>query len=147
MFACTGILFNHESPLRPARFVTQKIIHAVQRIAHGSSEKLTLGKLDIARDWGWAPEYVEAMWLMLQQEKPQDFVIATGNTITLEEFVDTAFKTANLHWRDHVEQDPSLLRPTDILLSRADPGKALRELGWVAQVQGAEVARKMYQSI
>jgi GDPmannose 4,6-dehydratase len=147
LFACTGILFNHESPLRPERFVTQKIIHSVRRIAEGSQDKLSLGRLDISRDWGWAPEYVEAMWLMLQQDKPQDFVIATGTTITLEEFVKAAFDQAGLNWRDHVIQDPGLLRPTDLPVGRADPRKAMTELGWKAATQGVKVAEKMYQLI
>ena len=147
LFACTGILFNHESPLRPERFVTQKIIHAVRRIASGSTEKLKLGRLDISRDWGWAPEYVEAMWLMLQQEVPQDFVIATGNTISLQDFVDAAFKQANLRWRDHVIQDPNLFRPTDLAIGCADPSKAEKELGWKASTRGVDVVNKMYQSI
>ena len=147
LFACTGILFNHESPLRPERFVTQKIIRAVKRIAQGSKEKLKLGRLDISRDWGWAPEYVEAMWLMLQQDKPQDFVIATGTTITLEEFVKTAFEQANLNWKDHVIQDPSLFRPTDLTIGRADPSMAQKLLGWKASTQGAEVVKKMFQSL
>jgi GDPmannose 4,6-dehydratase len=146
LFACTGILFNHESPLRPERFVTQKIIHAVKRIAAGSTEKLKLGRLDIARDWGWAPEYVEAMWLMLQQKKPEDFVIATGNTITLEDFVRTAFEEAGLSWREYVTQDLSLLRPADLKISRADPQRASKELGWKASLHGMEVVRKMYHS-
>ncbi|QWE10855.1 GDP-mannose 4,6-dehydratase [Polynucleobacter sp. es-EL-1] len=145
LFACTGILFNHESPLRPERFVTQKIIRAVKRIAQGSDEKLELGRLDIARDWGWAPEYVEAMWLMLQQEAPQDFVIATGTTMTLEDFVKTAFEQVKLNWRDHVVQDPSLFRPTDLAIGNADPSSALRELGWKATTCGAKVVEKMYQ--
>lgn len=147
LFACTGILFNHESPLRPERFVTQKIIRAVKRIAQGSVEKLKLGRLDIARDWGWAPEYVEAMWLMLQQDLPQDYVIATGTTITLEEFVKTAFEQANLNWRDHVIQDSSLFRPTDLAIGRADPSKALQQLNWKASTQGIEVVKQMYQSL
>lgn len=147
LFACTGILFNHESPLRPERFVTQKIICAVKRIAEGSVEKLKLGRLDIARDWGWAPEYVEAMWLMLQQDLPQDYVIATGTTITLEEFVKTAFEQANLNWRDHVIQDSSLFRPTDLAIGRADPSKALQQLNWKASTQGVEVVKQMYQSL
>ena len=147
LFACTGILFNHESPLRPERFVTQKIIRAVKRIAEGSDEKLKLGRLDIARDWGWAPEYVEAMWLMLQQSKPEDFVIATGTTITLEEFVKTAFDQAGLNWKNYVIQDPSLFRPTDLEIGRADPSKALNVLGWGASTHGGEVVQKMYQSL
>ncbi|WP_114651936.1 GDP-mannose 4,6-dehydratase [Polynucleobacter necessarius] len=147
LFACTGILFNHESPLRPERFVTQKIIRAVKCIAQGNNEKLKLGRLDIARDWGWAPEYVEAMWLMLQQEQPQDFVIATGTTITLEEFVKTAFEQANLNWQDHVVQDPSFFRPTDLAIGKADPSYALKMLGWKASTCGAKVVEKMYQSL
>lgn len=147
LFACTGILFNHESSLRPERFVTQKIIRAVKRIAQGSQEQLKLGRLDIARDWGWAPEYVEAMWLMLQQDKPEDFVIATGTTITLEEFVKTAFEQANLNWKDFVVQDPTLFRPTELAIGRADPSKANQVLAWKASTQGAEVVKKMYQSI
>lgn len=147
LFACTGILFNHESPLRPARFVTQKIIHSVKAIAQGSQDKLCLGRLDISRDWGWAPEYVEAMWLMLQQDKPEDFVIATGTTITLEEFVSAAFEQAGLNWKDHVIQDKSLFRPTDLAIGRADSSKALNGLGWKASTIGIQVVQKMYQSI
>ena len=147
LFACTGILFNHESALRPERFVTQKIVRAVKRIAQGSTEKLKLGRLDIARDWGWAPEYVEAMWLMLQQEKPQDFVIATGVTMSLEDFVQAAFEQAGLNWRGYVEQDPALFRPTDLAVGRADPTKAYRELGWKATTTGVAVVNKMYELI
>ena len=147
LFACTGILFNHESALRPERFVTQKIVRAVKRIAQGSTEKLKLGRLDIARDWGWAPEYVEAMWLMLQQEKPHDFVIATGVTMSLEEFVQAAFAEAGLNWRHYVEQDPALFRPTDLAMGRADPAKADRELGWNATTKGVDVVKKMYELI
>lgn len=147
LFACTGILFNHESPLRPERFVTQKIVRSVKRIAEGGREKLRLGRLDIARDWGWAPEYVEAMWLMLQQDKPQDFVIATGSTITLEEFVAAAFEQAGLDWRDHILQDANLFRPTDLGISCADPASALQKLGWRASISGSDVVRKMYQAL
>ena len=147
LFACTGILFNHESPLRPERFVTQKIIRAVKRIAQGSNEKLKLGRLDIARDWGWAPEYVDAMWRMLQHDRAQDYVIATGTTMTLEEFVKTAFDEASLNWRDYVIQDPSLFRPTDLAIGRADPSKAAMVLHWQASIRGTDVVKKMYQSI
>ncbi|MCM0028597.1 MAG: GDP-mannose 4,6-dehydratase [Polynucleobacter sp.] len=147
LFACTGILFNHESPLRPECFVTQKIIHAVKRIAQGSNEKLKLGRLDIARDWGWASEYVDAMWRMLQQDHAQDYVIATGTTITLEEFVKAAFDEANLNWQDYVIQDPSLFRPTDLAIGCADPSKAANALHWKASTQGVDVVKKMYQSI
>ena len=147
LFACTGILFNHESSLRPERFVTQKIVRAVKRISEGSKEVLKLGCLDISRDWGWAPEYVEAMWLMLQQNTPEDFVIATGTTITLEDFVKTAFEQANLQWQDHVIQDPALFRPTDLAVGSADCSKASQDLGWHASTKGVDVVKKMYQSI
>lgn len=143
LFACTGILFNHESPLRPERFVTQKIISAARRIANGSSEKLQLGRLDIARDWGWAPEYVLAMWLMLQQDSPDDYVIATGQTHTLETFVSEAFTAFDLDWRHHVEQNVELFRPADLLISRADPSKAEDKLGWKAKFGLSEVIRGM----
>lgn len=143
LFACTGILFNHESPLRPERFVTQKIISAARRIADGSSETLYLGALDIARDWGWAPEYVEAMWCMLQQPEADDFVIATGETHTLEEFVDQVFSQLGLDWRDHVRQSEEFMRPTDLKISRADPSKARRVLGWEPKMKMADVIREM----
>ena len=132
LFACTGILFNHESPLRPERFVTQKIIQAAKRIAAGSTEKLHLGNISIARDWGWAPEYVEAMWRILQQDRPEDFVVATGETHTLEEFVAEAFNCVGLDWRDHVVTDQSLLRPSEIMVSCGNPAKAKKVLGWQA---------------
>jgi GDPmannose 4,6-dehydratase len=147
LFTCTGILFNHESPLRPERFVTQKIIHAVKRIADGGIEKLKLGRLDISRDWGWAPEYVEAMWLMLQRDKPEDYVVATGSPITLEDFVRAAFGCAGLNWQDYVIQDEKLFRPADASISFGNPSKAFEKLGWKAANQGAEVAKKMYKSI
>jgi GDPmannose 4,6-dehydratase len=147
LFACTGILFNHESPLRPERFVTKKIVLAASRIAAGSSEKLKLGRLDIARDWGWAPEYVEAMWLMLQQDKPSDFVVATGQTNTLEDFVSEAFLIHGLNWKDHVIQDSNLLRPSDILISRANPAKASQVLGWTAKTMMKGVVEKMMQNL
>jgi GDPmannose 4,6-dehydratase len=145
LHACTGILFNHESPLRPERFVTQKIISAARRIAAGSSEKLHLGNISIARDWGWAPEYVEAMWRILQQDEPDDFVVATGETNTLEEFVAEAFKTAGLDWREHVVSDQTLLRPSEIMVSRANPAKAEQRLGWEARYRMRDVVRMMVQ--
>lgn len=143
LFACTGILFNHESPLRPERFVTQKIVRAAHRIASGSKEKLLLGNISIARDWGWSAEYVVAMWLMLQQKTPQDFVIATGKTNTLESFVATVFNLLGLNWRDHVISDPSLLRPSDIMVSKGDPTKAEEILGWQADNLMPDVAKLM----
>lgn len=132
LFACTGILFNHESPLRPERFVTKKIIKSACRIAAGSPEKLHLGNISIARDWGSAEEYVEAMWKMLQQSLPEDFVIATGETNTLEDFVSEVFETVGLDWRDHVISDPTLLRPSEIMVSRGNPAEAINKLGWRA---------------
>jgi GDPmannose 4,6-dehydratase len=143
LYACTGILFNHESPLRPHRFVTQKIVQAVKRIAAGSDEKLTLGRMDISRDWGWAPDYVEAMWLMLQQESPDDYVIATGETITLQDFVDSAFRFHKLNWQDFVIHDASLFRPTDIVISRANPTKVWEVLKWKAKIKAELVIRAM----
>lgn len=146
LFACSGILFNHESPLRPERFVTKKIVAAACRIAAGSGEKLRLGNLSIQRDWGWAPEYVKAMWLMLQQDKPEDFVVATGKTHSLEEFAAAAFDQLNLDWRNHVEVDATLLRPADIDAGRADPSKAAQTLGWQAQHTMPDVVRMMVQA-
>lgn len=143
LFACTGILFNHESPLRPERFVTRKIIKAACHIAAGGNEKLQLGNISIARDWGLAPEYVEAMWRLLQQETPTDYVIATGETNTLEHFVAEAFTQLGLDWRDHVATDPSLLRPSEIMISRGNPEKAHRELGWRAEQRMKDVIRIM----
>ena len=133
LFGCSGILFNHESPLRPARFVTRKIVSAACRIAAGSQEILYMGNIDIKRDWGWAPEYVEAMWLMLQQDKPSDYVIATGQCHSLEAFLSIAFDTVGLNWKDHVKIDTSLFRPTDISIGRGNPAKAELQLGWKAQ--------------
>ncbi|MGB9150209.1 MAG: GDP-mannose 4,6-dehydratase [Burkholderiales bacterium] len=146
LFACTGILFNHESPLRPERFVTQKIISAARRIANGSKDKLSLGNIKIQRDWGWAPEYVEAMYLMLQQPKPDDYIIATGNTHSLEEFVACAFECVNLNWQEHVVIDNQLLRPTDLLITRANPGKAFTTLGWKAHLSMNETIRLMMEN-
>jgi GDPmannose 4,6-dehydratase len=143
LYACSGILFNHESPLRPERFVTQKIVSAVRNIADGATEKLRLGNLSIQRDWGWAPEFVEAMWLMLQQDTPEDFVIGTGQTASLENFVATAFDCAGLDWREHVIHDPALARPTDLEVSRCDAAKAAYVLGWQPKVYMKEVVRKM----
>lgn len=143
LFACTGILFNHESPVRPDRFVTQKITQAALRIAAGSKEKLNLGNTSIARDWGWAPEYVEAMWLMLQQEKPDDFVIATGETHTLQEFVAEIFSSVGLDWLEHVNSDPGLLRPSEIMVSRSNPVRAANALGWRARYKMKDVARML----
>jgi GDPmannose 4,6-dehydratase len=143
LLACSGILFNHESPLRPARFVTKKIVSAACRIAGGSREKLHLGNIAIQRDWGWAPDYVEAMWLMVQQAQPDDFVIATGESHSLEEFVDTAFAQVGLDWRDHVVIDPALFRPTEIAISRGNPRKSRETFGWQARYKMKEVVTLM----
>jgi GDPmannose 4,6-dehydratase len=146
LFACSGILFNHESPLRPQRFVTQKIVAAVSRIAQGSQEKLYLGNVEIKRDWGWAPEYVEAMYKILQQEEPDDYVIATGESYTLEEFVVAAFDSVGLNWQDYVITDKSLFRPTDLAVSRGNPAKAREKLGWQAQYKMPDIVRMMVQA-
>ncbi len=143
LFACSGILFNHESPLRPERFVTQKIVAAACRIAEGSGEKLRLGNTSVQRDWGWAPEYVEAMWLMLQQDKPEDFIVATGATFALQDLVQEVFACLDLDWQDHVELNPDLLRPTDIMVSLANPAKAEQKLGWKARFVMPDVAGMM----
>ena len=147
LHACSGILFNHESPLRPSRFVTQKIIGAAWRIANGSTERLQLGRLDIARDWGWAPEYVVAMHRMLQQDTPSDYVIATGHTHTLEQFVETAFCQLGLDWRAHVEQRQELMRPNELTVSRADPSLAAAHLQWQARSSMAQVVSKMIDAL
>lgn len=143
LYACTGILFNHESPLRPARFVTQKIVQTAARIALGSAEILTLGNIDIHRDWGWAPDYVQAMWLMLQQPAAQDFVIATGRTVSLAYFIERAFAYFKLDWRQHTQSDSSLFRPSDIRFGAGDPALAARLLGWRAQSDVDEVVDRM----
>lgn len=146
LFACSGILFNHDSPLRPKRFVTQKIVDAACRIAQGSQEKLYLGNIAIQRDWGWAPEYVEAMYLMLQHQEPGDYVIATGESRKLEDFVAAAFACVGLDWQEHVVTDASLLRPTDLAISKGNPAKANLKLGWRAQSKMNEVVQMMVQA-
>ena len=146
LFACTGILFNHESPLRPPRFVTRKIISTACRIASGSSEKLKLGNISIARDWGWAPEYVDAMWRMLQLDAPDDFVIATGKMRKLADFILLAFSSLGLDWQEHVETDPTLFRPSDILMGVGDPAKALKILGWQARSPLEDIVRMMVEA-
>ncbi|MEZ5942722.1 MAG: GDP-mannose 4,6-dehydratase [Planctomycetaceae bacterium] len=147
LFACSGILSNHESPLRPERFVTQKIVTAACRIAEGTQRSMTLGNLQISRDWGWAPEYAEAMYLMLQQDSADDFLIATGESHTLEEFVASAFAEVGLDWNDHVESDASLFRPSDIAMSQMNPAKALRELSWEAKIRMPEVVSRMVKAV
>ena len=139
LFACSGILFNHESSLRPERFVTQKIVRAACRIAKGRQEKLEVGNLNVERDWGWAPEYVDAIWRMLQQEEAEDYIVATGISCTLLEFITAVFAEFNLNWEEHVVVNEAFFRPSDILQSRAKPDKAKRILGWSAKSSYKEV--------
>jgi GDPmannose 4,6-dehydratase len=143
LFACTGILFNHESPQRPTRFVTRKIVSTAVRIARGSKEKLMLGRTDICRDWGWAPEYVDAMWRMLQQKKPDDYVVATGEEHSLQQFVAETFRQLGLDWKKHVKPDPSLCRPSDIKRSCGNAAKARHRLGWQPKVRFEGLIRRL----
>jgi len=145
LYACTGILFNHESPLRPLRFVTRKIIRTAVNIAKGSGEKLTLGNMTIQRDWGWSPEYVDAMWRMLQIDKAEDFVIATGESNSLEAFVASVFDQLDLDWHQHVIQDPLLFRPSEIRYNCGNASKAKQILDWEAKKRMQDVIREMIQ--
>lgn len=146
IFACSGILFNHESTLRPQRFVTKKIIKNACDIKKGTKDKLTLGNINIKRDWGYAPEYAEAMFLMLQQVNPDDYVISTGNTISLKEFTKITFDYLELEMDDHIIIDESLIRPTDIIFSKGNPFKANSMLKWKARTNVNELIRLMIQS-
>jgi len=141
LYACSGILFNHESPLRPERFVTKKIALAAARIARGLQKELALGNTAISRDWGWAPEYVEAMHAMLQLDKPEDFVIATGYSCSLQEFVEVAFRQFGLEPERYLKIDKSLFRPTEIAVGRGDPSKAASVLKWQAKIKMPQVAK------
>lgn len=143
LYACSGILSNHESPLRPARFVTRKIVSTACRIAAGSGERLSLGSTNVVRDWGWAEEYVDAMWRMLQQDEPGDFVIATGKSFSLQDFTAQVFAELGLDHTEHVDTNPGLFRPSDILYSRTDPSKARELLDWQADMAMPEVVRAM----
>jgi GDPmannose 4,6-dehydratase len=143
LFACSGILFNHESPRRGETFVTRKITRAVARIKTGRQEKLYLGNLDAKRDWGYAKEYVEAMWLMLQQAKPDDYVVATGQTNSVRDFLEEAFSYVDLDWRKHVELDTKYLRPAEVDYLIGDAGKAKRAFGWEPKVTFKELVRLM----
>ena len=143
LFACNGIMFNHESPRRGETFVTRKITRAATRIKLGLQEKLYLGNLDANRDWGFAGDYVEAMWLMLQQDKPDDYVIATGRSHSVKEFVAEVFSYLDLDWADHVEIDPRYLRPSEVDLLQGDASKARRVLGWEPKVGFKDLARMM----
>lgn len=146
MFACSGILFNHESPLRPSRFVTSKIVRAACRIYKGSKEKLHLGNISVERDWGWAPEFVDAMWRMLQQDEPDDYVVATGQTNPLQDFIQEVFSALDLNWRNHVQHNPTLFRPTDIQVSVANTEKAEKQLDWKAQYLMKDVTKMMVEA-
>lgn len=143
LFACSGILFNHESPRRGETFVTRKITRAVARIRAGRQAKLYLGNREARRDWGYAPEYVEAIWLIMQQDQPDDYVLGTGEAHSVQEFVEEAFGYAELDWRDHVEVDARYFRPADVAFLRADPSKAREKLGWAPKVTFAELVRIM----
>jgi len=141
--ACSGLLFNHESPLRPERFVTKKIIKTVIAISRGLTDKLNLGNLNVKRDWGWAPEYVEAMWRMLQHEQAEDFVIATGKMYSLEQFVEYTFSKFDLDWQQYTSFDNDLKRPTDVSVSVGNPAKAKSLLGWAASIDMYGVIDRM----
>jgi GDPmannose 4,6-dehydratase len=145
LFICNGILFNHESPRRGETFVTRKITRAAGRIAEGLQETLYLGNLDARRDWGFAGDFVEAMWLMLQQEQPDDYVIATGESHAVREILDVAFGELALDWRKHVELDPRYLRPLEVDVLEGDAAKARERLGWRPRVPFAELVRMMVQ--
>jgi GDPmannose 4,6-dehydratase len=146
MYVCTGILSNHDSPLRPRRFVTSKIIHAVASIALGRDVRISLGNLNIERDWGWAPEYVEAIAMMLEQPKAEDYIIATGQSHTLTQFVESAFDLIGKDWTTYVSIDQHLMRPTDILWNKVDPAKAANRIGWKAKNGMKEVISMMLES-
>ena len=146
LYAVNGILSNHESPLRPERFVRRKVISAACRIKAGSQTTLKLGNLEIHRDWGWAPEYVDDMWRMLQLDEPEDFAVGTGEAYSLESFVSTAFAALDLEWRDHVTLDNSLWRPAEILFNKVNAAKAFAKLGWKAKSTMPSVVRMMLES-
>jgi GDPmannose 4,6-dehydratase len=146
IFACSGILFNHESPRRGETFVTRKITRAATRIKLGLQKKLYLGNLDAKRDWGFAGDYVEAMWLMLQQDKPEDYVIATGKTYSIKDFLTESFTQLNLDWHDYVEFDSRYLRPAEVDLLLGDSSKAKRQLGWTPKTTFEELVKMMIDS-
>jgi GDPmannose 4,6-dehydratase len=143
MFACSGILFNHESPLRGKEFVSRKVTDGVARIKHGLQDKLMLGNLDAQRDWGFAGDYVEAMWLMLNQREPDDYVIATGVKHSVRDLVELAFRHVGLDWHDHVEVDQALFRPADVNTLCGDASKARAKLGWVPKVTFEQLVAMM----
>ncbi|MFY0802951.1 GDP-mannose 4,6-dehydratase [Peribacillus frigoritolerans] len=143
MYACSGILFNHESPRRGIDFVTRKITDAVAKIKLGFQDKLHLGNIDSKRDWGFAGDYVKAMWLMLQQDEPDDYVIATGETHTVKEFVEIAFEHVGLNWKEHVVQDPQFMRPAEVDILLGDPSKAKQKLKWEPQINFEQLVKMM----
>jgi GDPmannose 4,6-dehydratase len=146
MFCCNGILFNHESPRRGIEFVTKKITDGVARIHAGRSKELRLGNLDAKRDWGYAADYVEAMWLMLQQDAPDDYVVATGESHSVREFVEMAFSSVGLDWRDHVKMDERFMRPAEVPELRGDASKAREALGWAAKTSFEELVEMMVEA-
>jgi GDPmannose 4,6-dehydratase len=146
LFACSGILFNHESPRRGKEFVSRKVTDGVARIACGLATELRLGNLDARRDWGFAGDYVEAMWLMLQQDSPGDYVIATGNTHSVRELVEVAFAVADLDWTQHIIVDPMLRRPAEVELLQGDASKARRQLGWKPTVSFHDLIQMMVKA-
>src|SRR5262249_18533061 len=143
LFACSGILFNHESPRRGREFVTRKVSEGVARIALGQATELTIGTLDARRDWGFAGDYVDAMWRMLQQPTPGDYVVATGEAHSVRDLLATAFGVVGLDWHQHVRQDPALLRPAEVEHLVGDASKARRELGWAPRVGFAALVEMM----
>ena len=146
MFACNGILFNHESPRRGETFVTRKITRALARIVAGQQDKIYMGNLDAKRDWGYAKDYVKAMWLMLQQDEPDDYVVATGETYSVRDFLDIAFGRVNLNWQDYVAFDERYLRPAEVELLIGDPTKAKTKLGWAPSVTFTELVHLMVEA-
>ena len=147
MFNCCGILFNHESERRGKQFVTRKISDGVAQIVPGLSDHITLGNLDAKRDWGYAPDYVESMWLMLQQDRPDDFVIATGETHSIREFLDAAFDVVDIsNWEKYVKQDPRFMRPAEVDVLRGDASKAKYELGWTPKTDFQKLVKNMVES-
>jgi GDPmannose 4,6-dehydratase len=143
LFACNGILFNHESPRRGKSFVTRKITIGIAGILAGKKKKIYLGNLDAKRDWGYAPEYVEAMWLMLQQDKPDDYVIGTDETHSVKEFLERAFSSLNLDWKEYVEIDPKYFRPTEVEVLKADSSKAKKILNWTPRISFEDLIKIM----
>jgi GDPmannose 4,6-dehydratase len=146
LFACSGICFNHESPRRGLEFAPRKIARAVAQIKHGRQKELRLGNMDAQRDWGYAPDYVRGMWLMLQQDSPDDYVLATGQTQTVKHLVELAFNVVDLNWQDYVIQDPRFIRPADVDLLVGDPSKAKEKLGWEATTTFEELVQIMVEA-